>query len=377
MMMLSLPLMAKPRARGGTQDNALMEKAQKKEKAQKTSQKAALSKAIRMESGKVCLDIMKQKGVWRLYVSYGEDKKTAVLSEYDEGASSGFFLLLDRAQYALNSFGGAETQAIIAAGKAEMNYSVGSIAKATVTMTTMKSTLDAKDDDIIKVQVTVKNLKKKKAKVALKGVFDTVLEEKASGALFTKAISKVTKETQLLSMEKDKWVCSTDGERAVQFLLFGADITAVEAVTLANGEIIGLPLWTPVISAMRSFDNVLSYNNSALCINWPQVELGSGETSAYTFYIALTEAGGLPNGEAFIKALEGNVPAMPAAPVSSPKKDVLFDAVLDEKVDPEYMRALIKRINALENDGSNTNVEELLQLNKELDRVLDILKSKR
>lgn len=349
--------------------------------ADKSANKAAETKMFKLDGGNASLVIMQQKGVWRLYTADDKGNKTAVLSEYDEGASNVFFLKAGRAEYKLNSFGGADVDISVTDKTAVMEYGFGAVARASVLMTLMKSDASIKDYDIIKVKVTVTNLKKRSEKFALKGVFDTVLEERPAGGLSTKTISKVAKETQLLDMKKDMWVCSTDGERAVQFLLYGADITPPDAVTIANSEIVNLPLWTPVISAMRSFDNVMMFNNSAVCINWPQASLEAGSSAAYIFYIALTPNGTMPNGEAFImnstSGMEYGADAEESAPLSSPKRDVLFDAILDDKVDGEYIRTLIRRINALENDGSNTNIEELLQLNAELDRVLDILKNKR
>lgn len=401
---------SKPREKdkGKETENTQAKSKGREEKSRKDA-KPQVQKVLRVDGGIISLAIMQQKGVWRLYAVDKNGDKNAVLSDYDEGAGSGFFVKAGRAEYKLNAFGGVEVSARASADSALLEYGVGAAAKVSVLMSFVKSVEDA-DSDILKIKVSITNKKKRSEVFALKGVFDTVLEERNTGGFSTAALAKVTQEAQFLNMEEDRWIVSSDDKMAVQFLLYGADITPPKVVTLANSEIIALPLWTPVISAMRSFDNVMMYNNSSVCINWPEVKLQAGESCNVVFYIALGIDGNKPNGEAFIdnfgqvpvpsKEPAVVVPFVPAQPSgeeaeqdtaggkgtdedseppvpSGPKREVIFDAVPDEKIDPEYLRSLIERINALENDGSNTNVEELLELNTELDRALDILKKKR
>ena len=47
-----------------------------------------------------------------------------------------------------------------------------------------------------------------------------------------------------------------------------------------------------------------------------------------------------------------------------------------EKINYEYVRKLLERIDALENDAEKVNREEILNLNAELDAIMEILRLK-
>jgi len=244
------------------------------------------------------------------------------------------------------------------------------------------------DDDMLKVQLSVTNRRTRTDSFALKGVFDTVLGEKTDTHFSTAQTKSVNSEVQFRTMKNEKWITSRGDGTAVQFLFDGPGITPPSLVTLGNKDIVSLPLWEPVAASTRSFDNVMSYNNSAVAVNWDKTELKPGQTASVVFYIVLASGGDEPAGGAYLTSLSGDgtgkagteqspsavqtpVPAaLPPLTVPKQKTDVPFDVITEEKLDPEYIRALISRINSLEDDGSTVNRDELLRLNTELDAIL-------
>ena len=143
-----------------------------------------------------------------------------------------------------------------------------------------------------------------------------------------------------------------------------------------------LPLWVPTAGSARSFDNVMSYNNSAVSVNWDTTDIKPAQSASFIFYIVVSADGDEPAGSTWLASLQGKpvqasgesapdvaVPS-PVVPAVKPKTEVPFDVITEEKLDPEYIRALINKINALEDDGKNVNREELLRLNTELDAIL-------
>ena len=54
------------------------------------------------------------------------------------------------------------------------------------------------------------------------------------------------------------------------------------------------------MTTFRSFDTVLSYNNSALAIYWPKVSLEPQEEYSEVFYISMASGDEIPGGAAYI-----------------------------------------------------------------------------
>ena len=88
------------------------------------------------------------------------------------------------------------------------------------------------------------------------------------------------------------------------FIFYGADTTPIELVALANYSTFQKNTWEPNMLSYRAFDNILSYNNSAVGVIWPEAKLSPGESSKNVFYIALATDGEKPAAEQFLAANE-------------------------------------------------------------------------
>lgn len=357
---------------------------------------------VKYQSGTVKMILRGDLGSFQIYSVNKGGNEVPVFADYDQFMATYFSLLAGRTEYRLNAAGGIKTQAQKTDKGGRMYYTIDKTADVAADFTCMKTSSSAADD-LIRVNVSVTNTGTRASTFALKAVFDTVLGEKSGTHFSTAQTRAVNRETQYLTMQNEKWITSEGGGYAVQFLLCGADITAPSAVTLANKNIISLPLWVPVVSSSQTFDNVISYDNSALAINWNSVSLDSGKTMSVVFYIAVAADGDHPAGAAFLDASSGDVkaagtpapkapaaaseasaasvsPAVPSA-VSKPytKSDVKFDveSITDDQLDPEYIRALINKINALEDNDTTLNRDEILRLNAELDAILEKLRQQK
>jgi hypothetical protein len=179
----------------------------------------------------------------------------------------------------------------------------------------------------------------------------------------------------------------------MQFLLDGVDITPVECVLLGNKTTFDSNAWIPNLKTEKSFDSFVSYNDSEVCIVWPEVEINPNEKENFIFYLAFAANGEKPQGNYFIGdkkevvEVKKEKPVVKKEVVKVPEKEnvketkkeipnVKFDvATLSrEKLSQEYVAGLMERIANLEDSGKNVDREELLMLNAELDAILEILR---
>ena len=218
-------------------------------------------------------------------------------------------------------------------------------------------------DDIVKVRISVVNKGKKRNTFALEGVFDTVLGEKTQKHFSTANIQSINSETQFYDMSASRWILSQGQGAAVQFLLYGADTTKIESVTLGNKDLLSLPMRRPLFVPSRSFDSVTSYNNSALAVHWPETTLESGAEAAVIFYIALSADGGVPKGDAYIASFDKTLPSDDAGTKIADER-----AVPEWKLNKAYVTSLLQRIYAL--SDYDADADELAELNAELDVIL-------
>jgi hypothetical protein len=365
------------------------DKAAEKKTASGTADKTAEKKVnrastIKCESGKIKLILKGGLGSYQLYAVNKDGAAAPVFVDYDEFMSTYFILRAGRTEYKLNESNGVESAAEKTDTGGRLLYKISRAADVSVEFMFMKSDPD-KDDDMLRVKITVTSRESRTDSFALKGVFDTVLGERTGIHFSTSQTKSVNAEVQYRTMKNERWIISQGPEYGVQLLLDGGDITPPSVVTLGNKDIISLPLWEPVATTTRSFDNVMSYNNSAVLVNWEKVEIKPLQSSSVIFYIAVSADGETPAGSAYLASLAGSNAQPPVsglgsplppqtAPAGKPKPEVPFDVITEEKLDPEYIRALISRINALEDDDKSVNRDELLHLNAELDAILDKLR---
>jgi hypothetical protein len=246
-------------------------------------------------------------------------------------------------------------------------------------------------------------------------------------------------------MQDNKWIVSKNAKANLQIILDGEGITPVESVAIANYSTLDTKKWEADMTTFRSFDTVLSYNNSAVGIYWPAVKLEPEDDMSSIFYVSLAAGEKTPGGAAFIVAQSAEVEEEEASAQEKPVTHEATETVKEEpkvqniqavkeedvktepkkeepkkeepkkeepkvtepktttpqtepeepkpqsvpaveektpstdsgisldKLSVDYIQQLLDRIESLEEDGSDTNKEEINALNAELDAILTIL----
>ncbi len=303
----------------------------------------------------------------------------------------------------------------------QLGYTIKKKANVIVDFTLVE-TKESLGQDAVKVTAYVTNLSSKMQAFSLKGIFDTVLGERIKTHFTTGNGRQLTSEEQILDMENEKSLYTTDGNTWAQFYFSAPGLTTPDAVTVSNRGYIEKANWLPSAVSGRSFNSISYLNNSVICVNWPVLVLKAGQTGSLVFYIFTGHDGIKPDGNSFFK--NGVVPApvvektpVAESPVSSepekseaqpeqkeevpeaenkilppeePKKsqnvpapqpekadfEFIVPPVTDAQLDPEYVQDLIDRINSLQSDPDLVDHEEVSRLNAELDAILLKLKQR-
>ena len=331
-------------------------------------------------------------GSFNIFVIDENNKEQSVFSTHNEFSASSFYLKCGKEIYKLNSASGVKTETLQTETGAVVKYTISNVAKVSVFFDFMKSD-EQNDYDMIKISAEIENLGTRQKKYALKGVFDTVLGEKDLNHFFSSENVAINTEKLYRTMKDERWFVSKNDKYSMQFLLDGVDITPIECVLLGNKTTFDSNAWIPTLSIDKSFDSFVSYNDSEVCIIWPEVSILPNEKDSFVFYLAFAANGEKPQGNYFIGDKKEEVvdkkekPVVKQEVVKVPEEekvketkkeipDVKFDvATLSrEKLSQEYVAGLMERIANLEDSGENVDREELLMLNAELDAILEILR---
>lgn len=347
---------------------------------------------IDVSLGCVRMSFRPKIGSFNIFVIDENNKEQSVFSTQNEFSASSFYLKCGKEIYKLNSASGVKTETLQTETGAVVKFTISNVAKVSIFFDFMKSD-EQNDYDMIKISAEIENLGTRQKKFALKGVFDTVLGEKDLNHFFSSENKAINTEKLYRTMKDERWFVSKNDKYSMQFLLDGVDITPVECVLLGNKTTFDSNAWIPNLKTEKSFDSFVSYNDSEVCIIWPEVSILPNEKENFIFYLAFAANGEKPQGNYFIGDKKEVVEVKKEKPVvkkevvkvpeeenvKETKKEipnVKFDvATLSrEKLSQEYVAGLMERIANLEDSGKNVDREELLMLNAELDAILEILR---
>lgn len=358
--------------------------------------------------GTVRLRAKTKKGTFNIALLEEKNYKTIpVLATSDEYTTSGFFLKAgDKVINLINDsrvkYTGWKTDNGMVLG-----YRLDNVADVMVYFDCFQSNVES-DIDSVKIRIAVTNMGKKKVNFAVKAIFDTVLGETDRHHFYTSSDSAVKNELSLRSLENDPWFISKNVSAQLQMIFNMADTTQPEILAFANYSTLNTRSWEPDLLTYRTFDTVLSYNNSACGVIWPEHPLSVKQQYSEIMYLSLSSGDRKPSGADYLathqdgvidnavllaeknnaeNAEEGKSPDQ----VSSENADssqndekgagknvpyVKFDvnSLTQEQLSPEYIRKLLSRIETLEEDDVSLNKEELQQLNAELDAILAALR---
>lgn len=378
-------------------------------------------KNITERFGNIQIKIKSGIGSYTLSVLNDKEKPLPVLSTKNEYVTNAFFIKNSKKTYNLVTDSSVRTSAKRTKDGASILYEVPSVAQVTVNFSCFSSEKD-KENDMIKVTATIKNISSRNDDFSLKAILDTVLGEAANFHFYTYEDIPVKNEVLYRTLQNQKWFVSKNINAAMQLFFAGADATSPELLALANYSTLEKNSWEPDMLNYRVFDTVLSYNDSAVCAIWKPLKLAPSESGKIVFYLALSGNGTPATGEKFIYSKEfapaeektedsnaksssglkiitpysseedADAVAVPAqvtdfinepdaalespvkGPAEVPNVDFYIKNMTKEHLTPEYIQSLLDRIAALEEDSPSLNRQELLQLNTELDAILTYLR---
>lgn len=329
----------------------------------------AFAQVITNASFKVLLH--KTRGTFRMVSIDKAGNTKNVLSDYDEGKTSFFSVKIGRSIYKLQNTNveGEYTDF----GGGELTYTIPR--KAIVEVNFLPVNSKSKDKyDVVKVTVKITNNGTRADDFALKAVFDTLLGEQTGNHFSTAAFNSINTEMQFFEMNEVRFVSSSDGTDTINFLVYGDDVTEPECVTLGiRDTLMKNNTWIPTVAKARNFDSKVTYNNSAVCMNWKEKNLGVGESYSVVFYIAIASDGEPAATSMYVRLPVTETFDVQKEPVTVPEPEPEQQPWLAQ-LDLEYIQAIIDRISELSMDGGNTSKDELLRLNMELDAILEQLR---
>ena len=259
------------------------------------------------------IDMNGSTGTFGLYAIPEQGSPVPLLSNYDSFTSTFVSVKIGRKEYRLNRENGVKSEARRTPYGAQMCYTIEKQAQVVVDFSFLPSIATSSRVDMLRVTIYTINLGRSTQSFTVKSVFDTVLGENTVSHFSTAAKSKINSEVQYLSMSNDLWVRSSNDSTSVQFLLDGKGISSPSHVTLANKDSLSTANWIPQTIEAKSFNSVISYNNSAVGINWKTAYLDPLKTSVITFYMSVGISGNEPAGKDFLKALEEGRTALAAS----------------------------------------------------------------
>ncbi|MBQ9630756.1 MAG: hypothetical protein IJR49_04140 [Treponema sp.] len=367
-----------------------------------------IGKTMNHVSKKARVVLSGETGTFQIYALGKNGREFPIFFNYNNASSSYFSLMVGKKMYRLNRMNGVSSKAELLPDGCRLIYTIEKRAKVMLDFF-------ADNDGIVKVIATVKNISKSSNTFSLKAIFDTVFGEQTDRHFSTANLPAIKMEKQFMSMKDEQWIVSRNNEASVQFILYGYDVSPLETVTLGNKDVVSLPLWTPVISTANSFDSVVSYNNSAIALNWESHVIPSNGEVAHIFYLALetendasfnaivdtrnnatTENNissakrpfrpNMENKEADVS--NSNIPSVVQSPSqdsrnagrqeslqeANQKSDGAINKNVTGGIDMDYVRRLINRINSLDESDVNFDPVELQRLNNELDAILERVK---
>lgn len=329
--------------------------------------------ATELSCGGFILKLLDDSGSFSIGYQDSDGKIVDFFTSHDEYTSTFFAVKKGKNIYKLNRDSSVDFSTYSTENSIGLKYEVDKDLQVYVDFSFCPE-FDGSTQSVIRVDVTLHNLSTKTQSVMLKGVFDTCLGEFLENHFSTAVNQYVSNEQYYKSMSVEKWIRSSNGKYSVQFLLDGAGITVPSNVLIANKDIVCNSSWLPSAKVGRSFNSVLSYNNSALSVHWNPMLVSPSTKSSVSFYISCSSSGVTPSDANFLgenvqnSALNANDEV-----VYKDEYGVTYTigTLQEAQLDPKYIEDLLNRIRWLEAEPEKVDRNELLQLNAELDAILE------
>lgn len=337
---------------------------------------------VALQDGTVRMETVRESGAVLFYVVNGKKTYPAVkTSEY--GQSNYLSIFSGAKEYRLNKFGHCSYSYDVTTSSITETMLVKDIAEVVAVYQLDKYSPKDKDTNCVRVNISIKNLAQKKSVLALKAVYNLCLGENRQAHYSTAALKSIGSEYLMIPSKQDPWIISSDGQNAVEFVLYGKNVTPPKKAVMANKDVIDLSTPITLFNPGNTFHSILSYNDSALALFWDPVEIEKDSIVSYSYAINFSDSDFQNSGKEVLEdasAKPAEVEEQQAAKnlkVTQGKEPLAMPegSVDPSKLNMEYVQQLINHINSLEQGDPSLNTMKIQQLQTELDEILKVLRS--
>ncbi len=212
------------------------------------------------------------------------EKYIPVISRTDSSSNTKLYVLSGSTVYPLNLRYGVSVATEISDLYTRMEYTVPKKFSLNLYFSFYPSEPDGVFD-VMQVDAVIKNISDAVKNFSFKIVFDTILGESTKTHFSSLDKMSISNEHSFPSMQLDKWIRSSDGSHAIQFLLYGADIIEPWKAVVANRDILLTSTWNPSYKDGRGFNSFYTFNDSALLIQNDGMLIAPEEEHDMRFYI--------------------------------------------------------------------------------------------
>ena len=376
-----------------------------------------------LRKGNIFLEYIDLTSSVLIYYENSRGVKTPVIDTIDYGNSSFIGISVDNRYYNLKTSGGINYSFALEGDSLTVSYDVGKKIMLDVIYT-------IQDDNVLSINYVIKNFDSKDHAVSLKSVFDTVLGEEKGGIYSTAIKPDINSEYIISDLLKHKNLTSTNSDIGISFVLDDELSNDVYKIAIAAKPFFYSDIFEGRFTEGRSFNTVLSYNNSCVGFYFKaskikavsqksfvqkikfisndfmkfkndvanEVSASESQKTEEAYYKQIIEQDEIPfapevieetvsekeNVEEILPATEKKSPEIKPETKSEPdntagnlKTEQIKpeSAASQNRVNKEYARELIQKIQALNADGKAVSKTEVLKLQLELEKVMKQLKT--
>ena len=334
---------------------------------------------VAVQKGLVRMETVRSSGAVLFYVVNGKKIYPAVdINGY--GQSNYLSLYTGAKEYRLGKSGNCPYHYDVDDNSIVETFTVKGVAEFKASYTISKMSEKDEQENCVLVKYSFKNTTGKKKVFVLKAVYNLCLGENRKFHYSTALKSDISGEYVSVPSKDESWIISSDSQNAVEFIVYGKDVTPPKKAVMANKDVVELSSPSTSFNPGNSFDSLLSYNNSSLGMYWDAVELADGESAEYSYKINFSTNDFQNSGKLYpAEKAEEEKPEKNEEPKKEPTAASTEDSgYLDpSKLNEEYVQQLINHINSLEQSDPSLNTIKIQQLQTEVDEVLQVLRSRK
>ena len=140
---------------------------------------------------------------------------------------------------------------------------------------------ELKENNILQISYTIKNIDKKIHTVTLKSIFDTIISERKNFAFSTDLKKKIDLEYIIYDFKRHKYIASTDKNIGMAFVLNDGVEKYINKVVIAAKSYLALDGFDNSYIEGRGFNTVYSYRNSSVGFFFNRVTLAQDKEKTY------------------------------------------------------------------------------------------------